>query len=279
LTIEKLEKLKSILAGMEKVLIAYSGGVESTLLLKVAGDVLGKKVLAVIAGSETYPEKEIREAKKIASALNVRYQVIQTHEVENPDFLKNPPQRCYYCKQELFSRLKEIARAEGIPYVLDGSNYDDKADFRPGAKAGKELGVRSPLRDARLTKNEIRQLSKRYRLPTWDKPSLACLASRFPYQTRIEKKSLRQIGQAEDFLRELGFGQLRVRHHGQVARIEIDPGEFSRVFRDNVPQKIVRRLKRLGYSYIALDLAGYRTGSMNEPLKKIRKSEGVSRKA
>ena len=279
LTIEKLEKLKSILAGMEKVLIAYSGGVDSTLLLKVAGDVLGKKVLAVIAGSETYPEKEIREAKKIASALNVRYQVIQTHEVENPDFLKNPPQRCYYCKQELFSRLKEIARAEGIPYVLDGSNYDDKADFRPGAKAGKELGVRSPLRDARLTKNEIRQLSKRYRLPTWDKPSLACLASRFPYQTRIEKKSLRQIGQAEDFLRELGFGQLRVRHHGQVARIEIDPGEFSRVFRDNVPQNIVRRLKRLGYSYIALDLAGYRTGSMNEPLKKIRKSEGVSRKA
>ena len=248
LTIEKLEKLKSILAGMEKVLIAYSGGVDSTLLLKVAGDVLGKEVLAVIAGSETYPEKEIREAKKIASALNARYQVIQTHEVENPDFLKNPPQRCYYCKQELFSRLKEIARAEGIPYVLDGSNYDDKADFRPGAKAGKELGVRSPLRDARLTKNEIRQLSKRYRLPTWDKPSLACLASRFPYQTRIEKKSLRQIGQAEDFLRELGFGQLRVRHHGQVARIEIDPGEFSRIFRDNVRQKIVRRLKGLGYT-------------------------------
>jgi uncharacterized protein len=274
-TTDKLDRLKTILAGMENVLIAYSGGVDSTLLLKVASDILGKNVLAVIAGSETYPEKEIREAKKTAAALKARYRVIRTRELENPDFLKNPPLRCYYCKQELFSRLKEIARAEGIPYVLDGSNYDDRGDFRPGAKAGKELGIRSPLREARLTKNEIRLLSRRFRLPTWDKPSLACLASRFPYQTRIEKKSLRQIGQAEDFLRDLGFGQLRVRHHGQIARIEVLPGEFSRILRETDRQKIVRRLKRLGYAYVALDLAGYRTGSLNEPLKKNRKSESI----
>lgn len=254
---------------MGKVLVAFSGGADSTLLLKVAVDVLGKNVLAVTAKSETYPEKEIREAKKLARSLKVRHLVIETHELENADFARNSPQRCYYCKRELFSRLREIAEEEKIPYVLDASNYEDRLDFRPGLKAGKKLGIRSPLKEVNLLKSEIRQLSSYLGLPTWDKPSLACLASRFPYYTKIEKKSLKQIGAAEDFLRSLAFKQVRVRHHGSVARIEIDPNEFPKIIHKGVRQKINNYFKKKGYIYIALDLAGYRTGSMNEPLKKV----------
>jgi len=262
----KFEKLKSILEEMRRVLVAFSGGVDSTFLLKVAKDVLGENVLAVIASSETYPEREQQEAIKIAGDLKARCKVIHTKELDNPDFKSNPPDRCYFCKTELFSRLKKIAADKDIPYICDGSNFEDIQDFRPGSKAAQELGVRSPLKEARLVKNEIRLLSRMLGLPTWDKPSMACLSSRFPYNTQIERESLKQIDQAEEFLRAMGFSQLRVRHHGKMARIEIDPKEFAKIMDEKTRVRIVEGLKKIGYLYVTLDLAGYRTGSMNEPL-------------
>ncbi|MBA7690845.1 Pyridinium-3,5-bisthiocarboxylic acid mononucleotide synthase [subsurface metagenome] len=265
-TLSKFENLKNLLGEMGKVLVAFSGGVDSSFLLKVAVDVLGENVLAVIASSETYPEKERDEAVKLAKRLNVRHKVIQTKELENPDFAHNPPERCYFCKMELFSKLKDIAESEGIPYVLDGSNFEDTSDFRPGAKAAEELGVRSPLKEVGLVKQEIRQLSKYVDLPTWNKPSLACLSSRFPYFTEIESESLKQVAQAEEFLKGLGFNQVRVRHHGQIARVEIEPQEFSKIVEKATKEKIINAFKKFGFIYIALDLAGFRSGSMNEPL-------------
>ncbi|MDH5467414.1 MAG: ATP-dependent sacrificial sulfur transferase LarE [Candidatus Aminicenantes bacterium] len=271
-TLSKLDRLKSILTEMGKVLVAFSGGVDSSFLLKVARDVLGENVFAVIASSETYPEKEREEAIRLAKKLNVRFQVIQTKELENPDFFHNPPDRCYFCKMELFTNLKKIAAAQGIPYILDGSNYEDTSDFRPGAKAASELGVRSPLKEVGLFKDEIRQLSRLHDLPTWNKPSMACLSSRFPYYTDIEPDSLKQVARAEEYLKELGLTQVRVRHHGQIARIEVEPSEFQKIIDERTREEMIQYFKKLGYIYITLDLAGFRSGSMNEPLK-IRKKK------
>jgi len=265
-TQQKYENLKDILKSMKKVLVAFSGGVDSTFLLKAAQDVLGSNVMAVIASSATYPEREQQEALRIAEDLKVKYKVIHTKELDDPHFRDNPPERCYFCKKELFSRLKEIASEENIPHVCDGSNFEDILDFRPGSQAAQELDVRSPLKEARLEKKEIRVLSKKLGLPTWDKPSMACLSSRFPYFTPIDNESLRQIDSAEEYLRTKGFSQLRVRHHGQMARIEIDPRDFSVIMEKQTREEIVANLKKIGYLYVTLDLTGYRTGSMNEPI-------------
>ena len=267
----KFKSLKKSLKKMGKVLIAFSGGVDSSFLLKVALDTLGKEnVLAVTADSETYPRAELKEASDLARDLGLdgRHRIIKTSEFKIKKFSENPPDRCYYCKLELFSKLKKIAKENKIDYVLDGSNYSDRDDFRPGRKAINKLGVRSPLLESELTKEEIRALSKKLNLPTWNKPAFACLSSRIPYGENITLEKVSRIEKAESFLRSLGFLQLRVRHHNKIARIELDPKEFKRLMNEDLRKKIYGKLKGLGFSYVTLDLLGYRTGSMNEVLKR-----------
>ena len=264
---EKLEALKELLKSMRKVAIAFSGGVDSTFLLKVARDVLGDNVMAITLVSPLYPKREIKEAKEIARTLGVKHIIEQEESIlKNSAFLDNPPNRCYLCKKEEFEKILDIAKKHDISYVLDGSNKDDLEDYRPGREALKELGVRSPLLEIGFTKREIRELSKEFGLPTYDKPSLACLASRFPYGQRIDVESLRKIDEAEEFLRDLGIKQVRVRNYKDMARIEVDKESFRLFFDDNIRRKIVEKFKELGYTYITLDLEGYRTGSMNEVL-------------
>ena len=261
---DKLERLKEILAGMQRVLIAFSGGVDSTFLLAVARDVLSGNVLAVTAKSEVQVSDELEEAAVFVSHLDVEHVMILTDELGDERFVSNPPDRCYHCKKKIFSEMVRMADERGIEWVLDGSNADDVRDYRPGMKATAELGVRSPLKEAGLTKQEIRVLSKKRKLPTWDKPALACLASRIPYGTRITTEKLRRIDDAESFLRREGLKQVRVRDHGVVARVEVAQEEMERFFVEVFARRVVRILKDLGYSYVALDLEGYRTGSLNE---------------
>jgi pyridinium-3,5-biscarboxylic acid mononucleotide sulfurtransferase len=267
-TREKQERLKAIFKDMGKVLLAFSGGVDSTLLLKVAQDVLGNKnVLAVTALSPLYPERELQGVKKLIQVLGARHRLIHSNELEIPGFSKNPPNRCYYCKSKLFGELLELAREEAIPSVVEGSTLDDDRDHRPGKIAIRELGIRSPLKETAFTKTEVRELSKALGLPTWDKPSFACLASRFPYGEEITEDGLKRVDQAEDLLFGLGFKQVRVRHYGNLARIEILKEEMTRLMDDSLREEVVSHLKGLGYRYITLDLQGFRSGSMNEVLE------------
>lgn len=268
---EKNIKLKEILKGLESVVVAFSGGVDSTFLLKVSLDVLGgDNVIATTARSATYSEEEYREAVRLAGELKARHITVWTEELKDENFSSNPPERCYYCKRELFSRLKKIAGEKGKEAVVDGANLDDKDDHRPGMRAAGELGIHSPLLEAGLRKDDIRILSGTMGLQTSEKPSYACLASRFPYGERIKEEKLKRVDEAERFLRSLGFEGFRVRSHDSIARIEVNPGkDFDRIFEKRIRDKIIKGLKDMGYVYITLDLEGYRTGSMNEVLSKI----------
>jgi uncharacterized protein len=262
----KLVTLKNILIEIGSALIAYSGGVDSTFLLKIAKDVLGENVLAVTIISPVYPAEEIDQAKALAQQLGVRHELFETHDLSQPYFVNNPPDRCYWCKKDLFTHLVNLAKEHNLKYVLDGTNVDDLSDFRPGMKAVQELGIRSPLKEAGLTKAEIRALSKDYGLPTWNKPSLACLASRFPYGTAITSELLAKIDHAERLIRKSGIPQVRVRHHGHIAKIEVLPEDLPKLIIEPLRTQLVTYLKQAGYAYVTLDLEGYRTGSMNEIL-------------
>lgn len=269
-TLKKLEKLRWIIRSTDGAVVAFSGGVDSTFLLKVASEILGDKTIAVTANSETYPKRELEEAKLFTKAQGIRHIVIETLELEIAGFADNPPDRCFYCKHELFSKLAEIAKNNGIKYVLDGSNFDDRNDHRPGMRAAKQLGVVSPLKEAKMTKEDIRELSKEFGLSTWNKPSFACLSSRFPYGTKITHDKLVVIGEAEDYIRDLGFQELRVRHHDTIARIEVGKSDLGRIvaFADQITDK----LKTLGFLYVTLELSGYKTGSMNYTLTEEEKN-------
>lgn len=262
----KLTKLQDILKSMGSVLVAYSGGVDSSFLAKVAFETLGEKSMAVTATSETYPECELDEAITTAKTIGINHLVIHSDELTDPNFKKNPQDRCYYCKSELFIKLTTLKTEKGFSLVVDGANLDDLQDYRPGHRAKEEQGVRSPLQEAGMTKEDIRFLSKELGLPTWNKPSLACLSSRLPYGEEITVEKLKIIDQAESVLRKLGFKELRVRYHQEIARVELPRQDFAKLT-DTVINEIVTRLKGLGFTYVTLDLQGLRSGSMNEVLK------------
>ena len=269
----KYDRLRQILVEMNSVAIGFSGGIDSTLLVKAATDALGDRAIAVIGKSETYPTREFEEALALAKQFGSRFLVVATEETDDIKFRENPANRCYFCKTELFGKLAAIAESHGLEWIADGTITDDLGDFRPGMKAKTEKHVRSPLLEAGFSKNDVRQLARELGIPTWDKPSFACLASRFPYGLGITKENLMKVDDAESFLRDLGFRQFRVRHHDdKTARLELGPKELGILMTDGVRDKVVEHLKQLGYTYVTLDLKGYRTGSMNEALSAEEKT-------
>ncbi len=265
---EKLEQLKAIFAEMEQALIAYSGGIDSTLVAKIAYDVLGDRALAVTAVSPSLLPEELEDAKIQAATIGIPHKIVETHEMENPNYTSNPVNRCYFCKSELHDTLKPLARELGYPYVVDGVNADDLHDYRPGIQAAKERGARSPLAEVGISKAEVRQLSQQLGLPWWDKPAQPCLSSRFPYGEEITVAKLQRVGRAEIYLRKLGWKNLRVRSEGDTARIELPPEQIKDFVLNTDLNSVVSAFQDLGFIYVTLDLEGYRSGKLNRVLSK-----------
>jgi uncharacterized protein len=263
----KYERLLGAIRQMERVVVAFSGGVDSTLLGRAARDAVGDRAVLVTADSETYPSSELAETRRLAALLGMRHVVVETRELENPEYARNAPNRCFFCKEELFTRLAPVAEREQGARLIYGAIMDDLGDHRPGMEAARRMGVRAPLIEAELWKREIRELSRQLGLPTADKPSFACLSSRFQYGDRITVEKLRQVDAAEAFLKELGFRQFRVRHHDRLARLELAPEEMGRLWEGGRHEAVAARFRQLGYLYVTVDLQGFRSGSANEVLK------------
>ena len=271
-TMAKYTSLQTILRDMESVLIAYSGGVDSALLLKVAHDVLGERAIGAIASSDAYAPEETQEAIATAAQMGVSLLTLETHELEDERYIKNDVQRCYFCKTELFTQLEPLAKQHNVRFIAYGVNKDDDGDFRPGQRAAREFGVRGPLKEAGLGKREIRAIARMLNVPVWDKPAMACFSSRIPYGNKVDVASLQMVYKAEKFLRELGFHQLRVRHHDKIARIEVERSEIARLVEEEMSRTVTDGLRKIGYTYVTVDLLGFRSGSMNEGFFKRKKA-------